>query len=43
MREDPYFEPIRALPAFGALLTRADATHAAAREAFARAGGMGVI
>jgi TolB-like protein len=43
MREDPYFEPIRALPAFAALLTRAEATHAAAREAFARAGGMGVI
>ena len=43
MREDPYFEPIRALPAFGALLKRAEATHAEAREAFARAGGMGVI
>jgi serine/threonine protein kinase/tetratricopeptide (TPR) repeat protein len=43
MREDPYFEPIRGLPAYAALLKRAEAVQAEAREAFARAGGLGVL
>ncbi len=43
MREDSYFDPIRRLPAFADLLRRAELKHAEARDAFARAGGPGIV
>jgi TolB-like protein/tetratricopeptide (TPR) repeat protein len=43
MRSDPYFDPIRGLPAFSTLMAKAEVGHARARDAFARVGGAGVL
>jgi hypothetical protein len=43
LRDDPYFDPIRGLPAFSRLMAQAEAGHARARDAFARVGGPGIL
>jgi TolB-like protein len=43
LRADPYFDPIRSRPEFTNLIVQAEAGHARARDAFARAGGPGIL